>query len=196
MEHARAFDRAQPERNKEERLKAAIAATGAVVHEVGERNPVPEIDEARFGVLSPSAKGAMERMVESSVRYLGRSIVTDVFVDHVERREWRSKLIQDFGKESAAFLENNRLRGNAMTDVFMGAALLQRSLEREDNKLPDVERMRALITSIVAMGMPFQTFALTYDSLELEEKIAFVKELSGRLREYLALVAPKKPGIY
>lgn len=180
-----------PEPRKERRLEDALAESGATIHEAGESDLSADIDHDRLDMFPAPILEAMQKLATSSREYLGNAVVTDLFTDHIERRAWRTKVIQDFGKEDAAILERNRLRQNLMASAFQDASALRRLLPEPGSNLPYVEEMRDILDGMLELAGPFQLFSLRYGTLALPEKLEFVRELSQYLRRYLVLVTRK-----
>lgn len=155
-----ARETAAPEPSAEERL----LATGKF-----ERVEYPNAGEAEAMLkeLDLEVDGDVRWQLEALASYLSYPLVVDRFPSEHERNVWQREHYQD--PDIALLVENNRLRGNKISEV-LGVAELCVS-EGVLSKYPEVEaeyrEVRSRYTGGEASGNR------GYDAMDLEEKVAF-----------------------
>lgn len=178
------FER-DPHTDHEAHLRMAIAESGAHVVEEGEKHS-PVLNRLKFPDLSPQSITSMENLAVSSCDFLADHILTDKFENHFERTDWRKKLIEDKGLDTALYFRKNRLALKNMHTIVFRAGMLIGRLKNETG--PSAPLLREAAETILEPLLPAQNFAYTYDSLSDEDKIRIVQDVSNRVRAYLRLV--------
>ncbi|KND47057.1 MAG: hypothetical protein AB199_01340 [Parcubacteria bacterium C7867-004] len=187
----------KPEGRKEltdEAREMMYAEGGLTTIEEGEKVQV-DFDFERFKGYSFELIGKLQRLAAACSYFLERPVTTDRFEDHLERRDWRNKYIEEYGDESRLLLERNRLRFNIIQGAygFAKQALVALAADPNDPQaLADVRSTVDRMTApIDAYGDPV-AFKNAYFLMPMNEKIALVLELSDAARDYLQLVTKQK----
>jgi hypothetical protein len=164
----------------------AIKAEGFEVKEGADDISFSEIEYAGFEVSSPKfTKIIQDRITgfsKTARKYLSGVVVTDTFGgEHSQRRQWRDRMGEIYGKEFADLYITNKLRINRIAWVRGDLSLLASALDIYKVHSPAADEVRKLLK-----GFPDIHH---YDQMITEEKLKAVDAIESICRSFLKLIS-------
>lgn len=155
-----------------------------------ERVEYPDLgeSEAMLGQIDPEADGEVRWQLEALASYLSYPLVVDRFASETERNAWQREHYGD--ADIAPLVENNRLRGNKISEVLGVGELC--STEGALSGHPEVEAEYQQVRSRYTGGEGSGNRG--YDAMDLAEKVRFTAEVAQLARHLYGALAERAQG--
>lgn len=163
-------------------ISFAVEDFGGHVIERGEDITMPtDLDFSALEGLGVKQK-LFESVIKQAFQYLRFPILTDRFEnDHDARRVWKQQMR---GKPDIAMLQSTKLAGKQFLSLLMSANFIAKTLQ-EHSAMDDDQRLIAF----QKLDDDYRE-SFSYDKKSLEEKIAFARQLTSHLHEFLNALIP------
>ena len=150
--------------------------------ELGEERIKPQrINMIGFEDLPSYGEREIEELIEEAIEYVAGPTITDSFLRHEARREWRHEMGKRFGHAFTKFYSHNRLRGNKIYSLRLGFQQTERELDQRKIETPEAGRLRQALRQFPDVSK--------YPEMNTQEKVAATKKISEACKKLVSLFA-------
>ena len=149
---------------------------------MGEECAKPQpINMTGFEDLPSYGEREIEELIEEAIEYAAGPTITDSFLRHEARREWRHEMGKRFGHAFTKFYSHNRLRGNKIYSLRLGFQQTERELDQRKIETPEAGRLRQALRQFPDVSK--------YPEMNTQEKVAATKKISEACKKLVSLFA-------